>query len=161
MALYNNLDNLIWKIPGYLMAGALGVTSFLGSYLTVNFRDLAPEQILSLAILTFLLTCLIWLATFSISQIRKSHTSVGDYLKDMEAAGGFEGYFATRPSLNSDGLLRTRSSVSVVVASFNVLSVFLCFAAVALGIYALSQLGFESAISIVALVKDMIGNVFE
>ena len=161
MALYNNLDNLIWKIPGYLMAGGLGAIGFLGSYLTANFRDLSPEQISSLAVLTLLLTCLIWLATFSIWQIRKSHTSVGDYLKNMEAAGGFDGYFGTRPSLDSDGLFRTRSSVSVVIWFFNILSLPLFVLALALGVYALSLFGWESATSVIICVKDMIGNVFE
>ncbi|MEW6586624.1 MAG: hypothetical protein AB1442_13585 [Nitrospirota bacterium] len=87
MALYNNLDNLIWRIPGFLVAGAAILMGFAGAILS---RDPTPVVPPALAGGLFLfLGLLFFLSAYSMARIREHHTMAGDELRRMEPSGYF------------------------------------------------------------------------
>lgn len=88
VALYNNLDNLIWRIPGFLAAGAAILIGFAGAVLSKEGGANIPPLIL--ASLFFFVGLLFFLSAFSMSRIREHHTMVGDQLALMEPSGYFQ-----------------------------------------------------------------------
>ena len=87
VTLYNNLDNLIWRIPGVLAAGAAILIGFAGSVLSKDsVPDIPPALVASLF---FFVGLLFFLSAFSISRIREHHTMAGDWLAGMEPDGYF------------------------------------------------------------------------
>ena len=87
VALYNNLDNLIWRIPGFLAAGAAILIGFAGSVISKDSGTPIPP--LLLAGLFFFTALLFFLSAFSMSRIREHHTMAGDQLAEMEPNGYF------------------------------------------------------------------------
>ncbi|MGB9180124.1 MAG: hypothetical protein WCB68_12830 [Pyrinomonadaceae bacterium] len=90
VALYNNLDNLIWQIPGFLSAGAAILIGFAGSALS-NGSGAAISPAL-VAGLFFFVGLLFFLSAFSMARIREHHTIAGEWLAMMES----DGYFHVR-----------------------------------------------------------------
>jgi len=87
IALYNNLDNLIWRIPGFLAAGAAIAIGFAGSVLS---KDTVPNiPPILIASLFFFIGLLFFLSAFSMARIREHHTAAGNFLRDMEPSGYF------------------------------------------------------------------------
>lgn len=90
IALYNNLDNLIWRIPGFMVAGAAILIGFTGAVLAKNEPlDLPPILVASLF---FFVGLLFFLSAFSMTRIREHHTRAGEELARMEP----DGYFHSR-----------------------------------------------------------------
>jgi hypothetical protein len=87
MALYNNLDNLIWRIPGFLATGAAVVVGFVGSALSKGNASAIPPLIISG--LFFIIGLLFFLGALSMARIRKHHTQAGEWLASMESNGYF------------------------------------------------------------------------
>lgn len=87
IALYNNLDNLIWRIPGFLAAGAAILIGFAGSVLSKDkLPDFPPVLVASLF---FFVGLLFFLSAFSMARIREHHTRAGEELARMESDGYF------------------------------------------------------------------------
>jgi len=87
IALYNNLDNLIWRIPGFLAAGAAILIGFAGSVLSKDkLPDFPPVLVASLFSFVGLL---FFLSAFSMARIREHHTRAGEELARMEPDGYF------------------------------------------------------------------------
>lgn len=87
VALYNNLDNLIWRIPGFLAAGAAILIGFAGSVLSKGSApNIPPALVVSLF---FFVGLLFFLSAFSMTRIREHHTMAGDWLAKMEPDGYF------------------------------------------------------------------------
>lgn len=85
--LYNNLDDLIWRIPGYLATGAAVLIGFAGSVLS---KDKLPDfPPVLLASLFFFVGLLFFLSGYSLTRIRMHHTWAGDELARMEPDGYF------------------------------------------------------------------------
>jgi len=87
IALYNNLDNLIWRIPGFLAAGAAIAIGFSGSVLSKDKAPSIPPVLI--ASMFFFIGLLFFLSAFSMARIREHHTAAGNYLKGMEKSGYF------------------------------------------------------------------------
>jgi hypothetical protein len=90
IALYNNLDNLIWRIPGFLATGAAILIGFAGSVLSKDKLPKLPPVLV--ASLFFLVGLLFFLSAYSMIRIREHHTMAGEELARMEP----EGYFHHR-----------------------------------------------------------------
>ena len=91
MDLYNNLDKLLWSVPGYLGIGGAVVIGFFGSIIS---RETAPH--ISPGIFSGVLvfaSLLFYLGYVSITRIREHHTAAGHYLAELENC---DGYFAFR-----------------------------------------------------------------
>lgn len=85
--LYNSLDDLIWRIPGYLATGAAVLIGFAGSVLS---KDKLPDfPPVLLASLFFFVGLLFFLSGYSLTRIRRHHTWAGDELARMESDGYF------------------------------------------------------------------------
>lgn len=86
IALYNNLDNLIWKVPGFF-AALLGI--FLA--LIANIFSRADASMPSgLWALTFIFVAtLLALGSYSMFRIRRHHSIVGAELQRLEPDGYF------------------------------------------------------------------------
>ncbi|PYS93539.1 MAG: hypothetical protein DMF64_04880 [Acidobacteria bacterium] len=85
--LYNNLDNLIWQIPGFLAAGAAILIGFAGSALSKSSEATIPPALV--AGLFFFVGLLFFLGAFSMARIREHHNMAGDWLAKMEPNGYF------------------------------------------------------------------------
>lgn len=85
--LYNNLDDLIWRIPGFLATGAAILIGFAGSVLS---KDKLPDfPPILVAGLFFFVGLLFFLSAYSLARIRVHHTLVGEELARMESSGYF------------------------------------------------------------------------
>lgn len=85
--LYNNLDDLIWRIPSYLATGAAVLIGFAG---TVLAKDKLPEfPPVLIASLFFFVGLLFFLSAYSLTRIRMHHTLAGEELARMEPDGYF------------------------------------------------------------------------
>jgi hypothetical protein len=87
IALYNNLDNLIWRIPGFLSAGAAILIGFFGTVLSRGEVSKIPPILLSG--LFFFIGLLFFLSAYSMARIREHHTMAGEWLAYMEPDGYF------------------------------------------------------------------------
>lgn len=87
VTLYNNLDNLIWQIPGFLAAGAAILIGFAGSVLSKESVHDTPPVLVSA--LFFFVGLLFALSGFSMARIREHHTMAGKLLAEMEPGGYF------------------------------------------------------------------------
>lgn len=88
--LYNNLDKLLWTIPGFLAIGATVIVGFLGSIIAKESPANIPPAIVSLVLLFS--SVLFYLGYVSMTRLREHHNLVGGWLAKME----FDGYFAPR-----------------------------------------------------------------
>lgn len=86
---YNNLDNLLWRIPSIFIGGAAILIGFIANIVSQPDASLSHEL---WAIIFFLIGTLFLLGSYSMSRIRIHHTRMGDELKALEPIG----YFHTR-----------------------------------------------------------------
>lgn len=91
--LYNNLDKLLWTVPGFLAIGATLIIGFLSSIISRQSPSVVPP-ILVFVVLLFS-SILFYLGYVSMTRIREHHTLVGNSLALME---GSSGYFSQRRS---------------------------------------------------------------
>lgn len=87
--IYNNLDNLIWRIPSYFVTVAAILMAFMGNFLSKPDASFPPGLIV---ILFSFIGLLFLLGTYSMSRLRLHHTRMGNELKLLES----EGYFHAR-----------------------------------------------------------------
>ncbi len=88
-SIYNNLDNLLWKIPSLFIGGAAILIGFVANILSKPNASL-PHELWSIMFL--LIGTLFLLGTYSMSRIRIHHSRMGSELRRLEE----EGYFHTR-----------------------------------------------------------------
>jgi len=86
---YNNLDNLLWRIPSIFIGGAAILLGFVANIASNPDASLSHEL---WATMFFLVGTLFLLGTYSMSRIRIHHTRMGEELKALEPIG----YFRTR-----------------------------------------------------------------
>jgi mannose-6-phosphate isomerase-like protein (cupin superfamily) len=87
MTLYNNLDNLLWRVPNFLAVSATITIGFLGTVLSRNPAPRVPPLVFSMV---FAFSAMLFLLGYvSMSRLREHHTMVGDELASMEATGYF------------------------------------------------------------------------
>lgn len=87
--IYNNLDNLIWRVPGFFVAALAILLGFIGNILS------KPDSSLPLwawGVLFLFVGVLFLLGSYSMGRIRFHHSRMGEELKLMEP----QGYFHTR-----------------------------------------------------------------
>ena len=88
-AIYNNLDNLLWRIPSLFIAGAAILIGFMANIVSKPNTSL-PHELWS--IMFFLIGTLFLLGVYSMSRIRIHHSRMGSELRLLED----DGYFHTR-----------------------------------------------------------------
>jgi len=83
---YNNLDSLIWQVPGFFIASAAIVFGFLTSSLAKDSVSLPPV----VWACVFLFVGLLFLiGTYSMYRIRLHHTRMGNEIMLLEPSGYF------------------------------------------------------------------------
>ena len=93
MSLYNNLDKLLWSVPGFLGIGGAVIIGFFGSILS---REPAPDISPIVFSGVFLFASLLFFLGFSsMSRLREHHTAVGNHLGNMERGPGYFTFRAT------------------------------------------------------------------
>ena len=90
--IYNNLDNLIWRIPGFFVAVAAILMAFMSSIVSRPEASL-PHSVL--AILFFFIGLLFLLGTYSMSRLRTHHSRMGGELSLLEPCGYFHARMVT------------------------------------------------------------------
>jgi len=83
---YNNLDNLIWQVPGFFIASAAIVFGFLTNSMTKESIPLPP--VLWAGVFLFV-GLLFLIGTYSMYRIRLHHTRMGNEIKRLEPSGYF------------------------------------------------------------------------
>jgi len=89
VAIYNNLDNLLWRIPSLFIGGAAILIGFVANIVS------KPNALLSHELwsaMFLLIGTLFLLGTYSMSRIRIHHSRMGAELRALESGG----YFHTR-----------------------------------------------------------------
>lgn len=84
--IYNNLDGLIWKIPGFFVAIIAFLLGFIGSVVSSAEASL-PSSIW--AILFAFAGMLLLLGTYSMYRLRVHHSKMGNELQMLETDGYF------------------------------------------------------------------------
>jgi hypothetical protein len=115
---YNNLDNLLWRIPGFFIAVAAILMAFMGSAISKPEASLPPAAWASLFLFVGILFLL---GTYSMSRIRLHHSRMGNELKVLEPFG----YFHTRATTVAS--FWPPSAPHVFMAVFTVLGFFFLF----------------------------------
>lgn len=88
-SIYNNLDNLLWKIPSLFIGGAAILIGFVTNIVSKPNTSLPHEL---WAVMFLLIGTLFLLGAYSMSRIRNHHSRMGSELRRLEV----EGYFHTR-----------------------------------------------------------------
>lgn len=84
--IYNNLDNLIWRIPSYFVTVAAILMAFIGNFLSKPNATFSPVL---LATIFLFIGLLFLMGTYSMSRLRLHHTRMGNELKALENSGYF------------------------------------------------------------------------
>jgi hypothetical protein len=88
-SIYNNLDNLLWKIPSLFIGGAAILIGFVANIVSKPNTSLSHEL---WSIIFLLIGTLFLLGSYSMSRIRIHHSRMGNELGRLEE----DGYFHTR-----------------------------------------------------------------
>jgi len=89
VAIYNNLDNLLWRIPSLFIGGAAILIGFVANIVSKPNASLSPALWSAMFIL---IGALFLLGAYSMSRIRIHHSRMGVELRSLESVG----YFHTR-----------------------------------------------------------------
>jgi hypothetical protein len=122
VAIYNNFDNIIWKMPAFF-AAAIGVVIALFANIVSRAGASLPLGLWTLVFL--LIGLLLTLGTYSLARVRQHHTIMGRHLRKLEP----EGYFHERQHTLGNWKLPAAPIVFIYV--FAVLSVLFLAAAAA------------------------------
>jgi|SaaInlStandDraft_2_1057019.scaffolds.fasta_scaffold01263_13 mannose-6-phosphate isomerase-like protein (cupin superfamily) len=122
VAVYNNLDNIIWKMPAFF-AAAIGVLLALLANIISREKASMPSELWALAL--FFIALLLALGTYSLIRLRQHHTIMGKHLQKMEGSG----YFHQRQQ--TLGNIKLPAAPVVFIFVFAVLSVLFLGVAVA------------------------------
>jgi hypothetical protein len=92
IALYNNLDTLLWRIPAFL---AVGTTVWIGFIGTVSSRtELSKIPPFIWASMLVLVGLIFFIGDYSMARIREHHTIAGNFLARIDSDP--DGYFSRR-----------------------------------------------------------------
>lgn len=119
---YNNLDTLIWQVPGFFVGGAAIFFGFVASSFQSGSTKLPS---IAWGLLFLFVSALFLIGAYTMSRLRIHHTRMGIELKDMEQTG----YFHTRSATVRKWW--PPAAPHVFIAFFTVLGVF-CFLVAAL-----------------------------
>lgn len=115
---YNNLDTLIWQVPGFFVGGAAIFFGFVAS----SFQSGTTKLPLTVWGLLFLFVgALFLIGAYTMSRLRIHHTRMGIELKGMEPIG----YFHTRSTTIRK--LWPPAAPHVFIAFFSILGGFCLF----------------------------------
>lgn len=89
VTIYNNLDNLLWRIPSLFVGGAAILIGFVANIASKPNTSLSPEL---WSVIFFLIGTLFLVGTYSMLRIRIHHSIMGNELRRLED----NGYFHTR-----------------------------------------------------------------
>ncbi len=90
IALYNNLDMLLWRIPAFLLGATVLGIGLLGNFLAKpESRLFALTHAQSVSLVFAIVGILYGLGTFSMWRIRCHHELLDEELKKMEPKGGY------------------------------------------------------------------------
>jgi len=132
ISLYNNLDNLLWKVPGFLLAISALMFGFLGNIasapppISQNTYLASSGALLVVALLNFA-------GVFTLLRIRIHHDEAGDHLAKNDAYG----YFINRSNKTSDeGLFKSApGAIVMVMLVINMLALITCFLSATLFVF--------------------------
>lgn len=124
VTIYNNIDNLLWKMPGIFLVGASILIGFLAGI--VSKPSTSPSSVLVAVI--FLFTGLIFITgAYSMFRLRIHHTRMGNALRELEPSGYFHARSETTKHVFPPG------APLLVIVLFTVLAIIL----ISLGLIAL------------------------
>jgi mannose-6-phosphate isomerase-like protein (cupin superfamily) len=89
IGVYNNLDTLIWQVPGFFVGGAAIFFGFVASSFQSGITKLPS---IAWGLLFLFVSALFLIGAYSMSRLRIHHSRMGIELKGMETMG----YFHTR-----------------------------------------------------------------
>lgn len=86
VTIYNNLDSLLWKVPGIILAAASILVGFLAGIVSKPFASPSPVMVAVILLFTGLIFII---GAYSMMRLRMHHTRMGNALRDIEPSGYF------------------------------------------------------------------------